>query len=77
MALRIGWPAAVVAWASRLAFPRLLALTAALFVADLFLPDAIPFADEILLGLATAVLASRKRPSQPTPLDGEATGEAD
>lgn len=47
----------------RLRFPKLLALTAALFVADLFVPDVIPFADEILLGLGTLLLTQlRKRP---------------
>jgi len=44
--------------AGRLRFPRLLALTAALFVLDLLLPDPVPFLDEILLGLATLVLSS-------------------
>jgi hypothetical protein len=40
----------------RLRYPRLLALTAALFLADLVVPDLIPFADEVLLGLLTLVL---------------------
>jgi hypothetical protein len=55
---------------SRLRYPRLLALTATLFLADLVIPDLIPFVDEILLGLATAVLAARRRttpPADPTP----------
>jgi len=42
---------------SRLKFPQLLAITATLFVLDLLIPDLIPFADEILLGLATALFA--------------------
>ncbi|MBX7244088.1 MAG: hypothetical protein K1X53_01240 [Candidatus Sumerlaeaceae bacterium] len=46
-----------VEYASRLRFPRLLALTLILFVLDLLVPDFIPFADEILLGLATALLS--------------------
>ena len=41
----------------RLRYPRLLALTGTLFVADLFIPDLVPFADEILLGLGTLVLS--------------------
>jgi hypothetical protein len=45
----------------RLRYPRLLALTATLFVADLFVPDLIPFADEILLGLGTLVLTQLRR----------------
>lgn len=44
-----------------LRFPYLLALTATLFVVDLFLPDVIPWADEILLGLATLLLARLRR----------------
>jgi hypothetical protein len=44
-------------WAGRLRFPNLLALTAGLFFLDLLITDLIPFADELLLGLATAVLA--------------------
>jgi len=38
-------------YAARLRFPKLLALTGILFLADLVVPDAIPFIDEILLGL--------------------------
>lgn len=45
----------------RLRFPVLFFLTAALFTADLFVPDAIPMVDEILLGLATVLLGSWKR----------------
>ncbi len=44
----------------RLRFPRLFLVTAALFGLDLIFPDAIPFADEILLALATALLGSWK-----------------
>lgn len=47
-------------WAGGLRFPRLMALTLALFVIDLFLPDFIPLVDEILLGLTTLLLASWK-----------------
>jgi hypothetical protein len=49
------------AFAAGLRFPNLLALTVALFVIDLIVPDAIPFADEILLGLIAAILASIKK----------------
>ena len=49
-------------YAARLRFPVLAALTAVLFLVDLAVPDVIPFVDELLLGLATLVLASwRKR----------------
>ena len=42
---------------SRLKFPQLLVVTAGLFLLDLVIPDLIPFADEILLGLATGLFA--------------------
>ena len=42
-------------------FPVLFGITAALFVLDLLIPDLVPFADELLLGLATLILASLKR----------------
>jgi hypothetical protein len=53
-------------WASRLRFPTLFWLVAALFVVDFAIPDIIPFADEILLGLATLLLGNWKRRRQPT-----------
>ncbi len=50
-------------YARRLRFPWLLALTAALFVANLLVPDPLPMVDELLLGLVTLVLAAwRRRP---------------
>ena len=49
-------------WASGLRFPTLLAVTAGLFLLDLVVPDLIPLADEVLLGLLTAAFAAwRKR----------------
>jgi hypothetical protein len=55
-------------WAAGLRFPRLLALTVALFALDLLIPDLIPFADEILLGLTALVLGSfRRRPGPSAP----------
>lgn len=48
-------------FATGLRFPRLLALAVTLFILDLFLPDLIPFADEILLGLVAALLAVVKK----------------
>ena len=53
--------AAILNWAGRLRFPQLLALTTGLFVLDLLVPDPIPFADELLLGLATLILANWRR----------------
>jgi hypothetical protein len=48
-------------YAAGLRFPQLFLFTAALFVADLLIPDVIPFFDEILLGLATLLLSQYKR----------------
>jgi hypothetical protein len=48
-------------FAAGLRFPKLLAITAALFILDLIIPDMIPFADEILLGLLSLLLASLKK----------------
>lgn len=45
-------------FASGLRFPVLFGLTAVIFLVDLVVPDPIPFIDEILLGLATLILAS-------------------
>jgi hypothetical protein len=61
----------------RLSYPRLFALTAALFALDVVVPDVVPFADELLLGLGTLLLANwkkRKGPAVPesSPIDGEA-----
>jgi hypothetical protein len=50
-------------YAAGLRFPRLLAVTAALFVLDLIIPDVVPFVDEILLGLISLLLASLKKRS--------------
>jgi hypothetical protein len=56
-------PAAVGAMAGRLRFPQLFLLTAALFVVDLLIPDLIPFADEMLLGLLAVLFGMwRQRP---------------
>ena len=51
----------LIQYASRLRFPKLLALAALVFVVDLILPDVIPFADEILLGLITLLLGMLKK----------------
>lgn len=48
-------------WFARLRFPTLLTITAILFVVNVFVPDFLPFIDEILLGLVTLVLANWKR----------------
>jgi uncharacterized protein DUF6116 len=48
-------------WASGLRFPTLLAITAGLFLLDLAVPDLIPLADEVLLGLLTAAFAAWRK----------------
>jgi hypothetical protein len=66
--------APLLSFAARLRFPTLFLVTASLFVIDVLIPDFIPFADEILLGLGTLLLASwknRKPPSAPNSPDVE------
>jgi len=63
-------------WLGKLSFPRLFVIAAALFLFDVAIPDFIPTADEILLGLGTLLLARLKRPDAPAvaprpPIDGE------
>lgn len=48
-------------WVERLSYPRLFLVTAVLFVIDVIVPDFIPFADELLLGLGTLLLANWKK----------------
>ena len=55
----VGW---IVARLARLRFPTLFLVAGALFLVDFVVPDLIPFADEILLGVATALLASWRKP---------------
>ena len=62
-ALRGGWQGFV----AQLKSWQLLALVAALFVLDLFLPDPIPFVDELLLGLLTLFLVRWKQRSGAAP----------
>lgn len=52
-------------FAERLRFPRLLLLTASLFVVDLLVPDLVPFVDEILLALVTLLLSRWKKKPEP------------
>jgi Family of unknown function (DUF6116) len=48
-------------FAAGLRFPWLFLLTLVLFLVDLVVPDLIPFADEILLGLLALLLGNIKR----------------
>ena len=52
--------APVLGFLGRLSYPRLFVITAVLFVIDLIVPDFIPLADEILLGLGSLLLANFK-----------------
>lgn len=54
----------LLAYLAGLRFPILFGIAAVLFVIDLFIPDVIPFADEILLGLGAALLGAWKRKRQ-------------
>jgi hypothetical protein len=47
-------------WLSRLRSWQLFLVAATLFVADLLIPDPIPFVDEIMLALTTLLLARWK-----------------
>ena len=58
-------PTAVGAFASRLRFPQLFFVTAALFLVDLLIPDLIPFVDELLLGLMTVLFGMWQHKTQP------------
>ena len=60
---RGGIAGVIVRWASRLRFPYLFLLTSVLFILNLFIPDALPLADELIMGLVATLLASlRKKP---------------
>ncbi len=54
-----------IAYAAKLRFPTLFGIVTVLFVLDFITPDFIPFADEILLGLGAALLASWKKRKDP------------
>ncbi len=52
----------ILSYAESLRFPWLVLLTAVLFVADLLIPDVIPFVDELLLGLLMVALGRIRKP---------------
>lgn len=65
-------------WARKLKHPTLFKLVGAIFLVNLFLPDPLPFFDEILLGLGTMLLASWKDRNKGAedlhePIDGSAS----
>ena len=58
-------------WFGRLSYPKLFLFAAGLFLADVVIPDFIPFADELLLGLGTLLLANWKtRKGKPESVEG-------
>jgi len=46
----------------RLRFPQLFGLLGALFLLDVFVPDVIPFVDEVMLALGTLLVGSLRKP---------------
>jgi hypothetical protein len=56
--------AAIMERMGKLRFPTLFTVLAVVFVIDLLIPDFIPFVDELLLGLATLIVASLTRPRE-------------
>jgi hypothetical protein len=52
---------------SRLRFPTLFLILAGLFLLDFVVPDFVPFLDEILLGLLTAMFALIRNRRAPAP----------
>ncbi len=57
--------AGLLVWARKRRFPTLLLVTGGLFIIDLVVPDLVPLVDELLLGLATLVLARWKEERKP------------
>lgn len=61
-------PSALVGWflnySRKLEHPQLFKWISVIFLVDLFIPDVVPFVDEILLGLATLYLGRRKKKFQ-------------
>ncbi|MEM1411001.1 MAG: DUF6116 family protein [Pseudomonadota bacterium] len=67
-------PGRIRRWLEGLRFPVLLLLTGVVLLANLLIPDARPFVDEMLLALITLLLARLKR--KPPESDDPGTGES-
>ncbi len=65
---KLGFSGIVLRWANGLRFPYLFLLTAGLFVANVFIPDVVPFADELIMGLVAMLLAGLKKKKSPQSL---------
>lgn len=59
----------VLNWARKLRYPTLFKLTAALFLVSVLIPDPIPLVEEVLLGLATLLLANWKNRKTPSVIE--------
>ena len=57
--------AAILSYAANLRFRPLFFITASLFILDLLIPDLVPFANELMLGLLTLLFGSWKKRTQP------------
>lgn len=57
----------IAAYFSKLRFPVLFGITFSLFVLTFLIPDLTPFVDELILGLAAALLARWKKRRNPGP----------
>ena len=55
-----GPKSALMGWLAGLRFPVLLVVTTVLLIVNVFVPDAFPLVDEILLGLIAIVLSRLK-----------------
>jgi hypothetical protein len=55
----------IISYLESLRFPVLLIVTVVLFVVNVFVPDVVPFADEVLLALVAVILARLKRRPAP------------
>jgi len=53
--------ALIARYASRLRHPQLFFLMGGVFLLDLLIPDMIPFADEVVLGLGTLLLGALRK----------------
>lgn len=58
---RTSAPGVFLAWLARRRFPTIFAVAAGLFVLDLLIPDGLPFADELLLGVLTLLFGAWRR----------------
>jgi hypothetical protein len=67
--------APILRYVSGLRFPWLFGLALVVFGIDFLLPDVIPFADELLLGLTTLLLGAWRKEKRPEGAESCAIGE--